>query len=238
MSAVPSIAADRKAELRVFSKSVGIRFKSPGLLNLSLTHRSVSNEVSTPNNERLEFLGDAILGAVTASILYQNLGEKNEGELAKIKSVVVSEDTLAGIALELSLDKVLVLGKGEELTGGRTKKAILADALEALIGALYLDGGFGAAFGFVAPRVESEITRVLEQGRSSDYKSLLQELCQRRYKNCPRYTLIKRTGPEHDRRFWIEVSVNGTSYGPCTGRSKKSAEQEAAALAFAAINGR
>ncbi|MDR1389253.1 MAG: ribonuclease III [Treponema sp.] len=232
----PPLQTDRKAELRAFSKSIGARFKSLELLNLSLTHRSVSNEAALPNNERLEFLGDAVLGVVAASLLYQKLPDNSEGELAKIKSVVVSEDTLAGIALEKRLDAVLILGKGEERTGGRTKKAILADALEALIGALYLDSGFTAAFAFVAPLVGAEIMRV-EQGGGNDHKSLLQEWCQQRYKKPPLYLTVKRTGPEHDRRFWIEVNVNGSIFGPGTGRSKKSAEQEAARIACDALIG-
>jgi ribonuclease-3 len=245
---VPVPGAERKKELRLFSKSAGIRFKSLELLNLSLVHRSVTNEdkpakPGTPqrsptgrcNNERLEFLGDAVLGVITASLLYDTFPEKSEGELAKIKSVVVSEEILSGIALELRLDNLLILGKGEEQTGGRTKKAILADALEALIGALYLDSGFNAAEDFVSARIEPEIKRVLEKPVSQEYKSLLQELSQRKFKSYPVYKLIKRTGPEHERLFWIEVTVNDKSYGPCTGHSKKAAEQEAARLAYDAI---
>ncbi|GHV84679.1 ribonuclease 3 [Spirochaetia bacterium] len=206
-------------------------------MNLSLTHRSVTNETSQLprdrlNNERLEFLGDAILGAVTAAALYERFPGKNEGELAKIKSVVVSEEILSGLALELALDTLIVLGKGEEQTGGRAKKAILADALEALIGALYLDSGFKAAADFTAPRINAEIDRVLENRVTQDYKSLLQELSQRLFKTYPVYKLVKRTGPEHERLFWMEVTVNGKSYGPATGRNKKTAEQEAARLAL------
>ncbi|MDR1144015.1 MAG: ribonuclease III, partial [Spirochaetaceae bacterium] len=223
---LPAPGAERKKELRSFCRSAGIRFKSLELLNLSLTHRSVTNESKAlsragpvrANNERLEFLGDAVLGAVAVSLLYQRFPEKNEGELAKIKSVVVSEEILSGMALELGLDTALLLGKGEEQTGGRTKKAILADALEALIGALYLDSGFRAARDFAAPRINPEIDRVLDKKAAQDNKSRLQELSQRLYKAYPVYRLVKRTGPEHERLFWVEVTVNGTSYGPCTGR--------------------
>jgi ribonuclease-3 len=242
---IPALGAERKKELRLFSKFAGIRFKSLELLNLSLTHRSVTNEdksaklgagqhspIGRYNNERLEFLGDAVLGMITVSLLYDRFPEKSEGELAKIKSVVVSEEILSGIALELRLDSLLILGKGEEQTGGRTKKAILADALEALIGALYLDSGFNAAVDFVSARIDPEIKRVLEKPVSQEYKSLLQELSQHKFKSYPVYKLIKRTGPEHERLFWIEVVVNGKSYGPCTGHSKKTAEQEAAKLAY------
>jgi ribonuclease-3 len=239
---------ERKRELQHFSKFAGVRFKSIELLNLSLTHRSAANElllrssrgqgvpVDRLNNERLEFLGDAVLGAITAALLYRRFPEKAEGELAKIKSVVVSEEILSGLALELCLDTNLILGKGEEQTGGRAKKAILADAMEALIGALYLDSGFKMAEDFVLPRIDREIDRVLEKRVHQDYKSLLQELSQRLYKAYPVYKLVKRTGPEHERLFWIEVFVNGKSYGPCTGRNKKTAEQEAARLAWEALN--
>jgi ribonuclease-3 len=206
------------------------------LLDLSLTHRSVSNESGNKaNNERLEFLGDAVLGAVTAALLYEELEEKAEGALAKVKSVVVSEDILAGIARELQIDSVLLLGRGEELSGGREKKAILADAMEALIGALYLDSGYTTAFGFVSRCIGPEIKRVLNNRHHQDYKSLLQELSQREYRNYPVYQLIKRSGPDHARIFWVAVSVNGQTFGPGTGKNKKSAEQEAAKLAYESL---
>jgi ribonuclease-3 len=235
--AFPEIGPERKKELAAFQKTAGVRFKSLELLNLSFIHRSVSNEAGHRyNNERLEFLGDAILGAVTATLLYEQFAEKNEGGLAKIKSVVVSEDILSGIARELQIDILLVLGRGEELSGGRTKKAILADAMEALIGALYLDSGYKAAFAFVSRRIGSEISRVLDNRHHQDYKSLLQEFTQRLYRTYPVYRLLKRSGPEHARYFRMEVIVNGKPFGPGTGKSKKSAEQEAARIAYEALN--
>lgn len=196
-------------------------------------HRSVSNEMGTKaNNERLEFLGDSILGAVCATLLYQNYSDKNEGDLAKIKAVVVSEDILSGIAVNLQIDKMLLLGKGEELSGGRTKKAILADALEAVIGALYIDSGYKAAFDFVSRCIIPEISRVTGENYHRDYKSLLQEYCQQNFRCYPEYHMVKKTGPEHERTFWMEVRVNGKAYGTGTGRNKKSAEQEAAKMAY------
>jgi ribonuclease-3 len=228
-----SLDPERKKSLRVFLKSVRIKFKHVELLHQAFIHRSAVNEAGFKcNNERLEFLGDSVLGVIAASLLYCRLPDKNEGDLAKIKSVVVSEEILSGLALELGIDRLLVLGKGEERTGGRGKKAILADALEALIGAIYLDGGFPAARDFVSARIDPEISRVLENGSPQDYKSLLQEYTQRLYKTCPVYRLVKLTGPEHNKLFFIEVTINGASYGPCTGRNKKSAEQEAAKLAW------
>ncbi|MCL1929457.1 MAG: ribonuclease III [Treponema sp.] len=230
------LGAERKRELRFFCKSSELKFKNLELLDLSLTHRSVLNErPEGSNNERLEFLGDSVLGLICVSLLYRRFQNKTEGELAKIKSVVVSEDILSGLALELAVDTVLVLGKGEEQTGGRTKKTILADALEALLGALYLDSGFKTVEDFIAPRINREIDRVLEKKGKEDYKSELQELSQRLFKNYPAYRLVKRSGPEHERLFWMEVTVNGKSYGPCLGRNKKTAEQEAAHLALEAL---
>ncbi|MCL2442520.1 MAG: ribonuclease III [Treponema sp.] len=206
-------------------------------------HRSVSNEASQQNgsgkvnNERLEFLGDSILGAVCATLLYQNYKEKNEGELAKIKAVVVSEDVLSGIAQKFKIDTMLLLGKGEEKTSGRTKKAILADAMEALIGALYIDSGYKNAFDFVRRCIMPEIDKATGENYHKDYKSILQEYCQRQFRCYPEYVMIKRTGPEHDRTFWMEVRIGDTVYGKGTGRNKKSAEQDAAMEAWGAIGG-
>jgi len=200
-------------------------------------HRSLSNEMplqngSKLNNERLEFLGDSILGAVCADLLYQNFKEKSEGEIAKIKAVVVSEDVLSVIALNLQIDKMLLLGKGEEMSGGRTKKAILADAMEALIGALYLDSGYKTIFNFVSRCILPEINKVTGDNFHKDYKSILQEYCQQQYRCYPEYIMIKRTGPEHDRTFWMEVRIGENICGTGKGRNKKSAEQEAAKAAW------
>jgi ribonuclease-3 len=243
----PEINAERKNRLRSFCRNAGIKFKNIRLLNLALMHRSVTNETyiegvhidgGKANNERLEFLGDAILGAVTAALLYRYYDEKSEGDLAKIKGVVVSEDILCGIARELQIDGVMVLGKGEELSGGRTKNALLADAMEAVIGALYLDGGYKAVFPFVERCVMPEIKRVAEHGYHRDYKSLLQEFTQHKWKVYPVYRCTDSGGAEHQKTFWVKVSVLGKNYGPCIGRNKKSAEQEAARKAYEALAGK
>jgi len=234
--ALTVIGSERKKQLSAFQKTAGFKFKNLELLNLAFVHRSVSNETGCRlNNERLEFLGDSILGAVCATLLYQDYSDKAEGELAKIKSVAVSEEVLSSIARVLQLDTMLLLGKGEELSGGRTKQAILADTLEALIGALYLDSGYKAAFTFISQCLVPEIDRVIEKDYHRDYKSLLQEICQRNYHAYPQYRLVKRSGPDHEHLFWMEVSVNGSAYGPGVGRSKKSAEQEAARMAYQAV---
>jgi len=231
-----AIEPERKKQLAAFQKTAGFRFKSLELLNLSFIHRSVSNETGCRlNNERLEFLGDSILGAACATLLYQKYPEKPEGELAKIKSVTVSEDVLSAVARLLQIDTMLLLGRGEELSGGRGKKAILADTLEALIAALYLDCGYRAAFDFISRIFSPEIDRITENDYHRDYKSLLQELCQHHYHSYPQYRMVKRSGPEHERIFWMEVNVDGTVYGPGTGRNKKSAEQEAARMALQAL---
>jgi ribonuclease-3 len=246
LSSLPAhpAGAARKKVLAAFLKTAGIRFKSMELLNLSFMHRSISNELDRKvNNERLEFLGDSILGAVTATLLYKRLSDRPEGDLAKIKSVVVSEDILSGVARELQIDSLLILGKGEENSGGRSKNAILADALEALIGALYLDSGYKAAYNFVVSFMDTEISRVLDNRHHQDYKSLLQELCQRLYHSYPVYRLLKRSGPDHARLFWMEVAIStgspagttGNTYGPGAGRNKNTAEQEAAKIAYEAL---
>jgi len=224
-------------KLAAFQKAAGFKFKNVSLLELSFMHRSVSNETGIrTNNERLEFLGDSILGAVCATLLYQSFKDKAEGDLAKIKSVIVSEDTLSEIASGLHIDKMLLLGKGEEISGGRNKKTILADAMEALIGALYLDCGYKAAFDFVVSCIKPEIKKVTGQNYHKDYKSILQEYCQRQFHCYPEYRLAKRSGPEHERIFWMEVRIEETIYGMGQGRNKKSAEQEAARIAWEEIS--
>jgi ribonuclease-3 len=238
-----AVSPERKKELAAFCKNAAIKFKNLALLNLAFTHRSLANEfppvssadgseVPRPDNERLEFLGDAVLGVVTATVLYRDYGEKVEGELAKIKSVVVSEDILCGIARELEVDRLILLGRGEERSGGRAKNAILADAMEALFGALYLDGGYKTVFAFVERCITPEIRRVVERGYHRDYKSLLQELSQHHWKTYPLYQCTRRDGPGHEQIFWVEVRVNQKVYGPCPGKNKKTAEQEAARRAW------
>lgn len=230
---------ERKAELCEFQRVAGIKFKNLDLLDLAFHHRSFSNESQQHvrlNNERLEFLGDAVLGMATASHLYESMEDKPEGDLAKTKAVVVSEPVLSEIALHLGIDKCLVLGKGEEQSGGRKKKAILADAMEAVIGAYYLDSGFRAAEEFVLRYIEPEIEKALDNKHIRDYKTLLQEYFQKKYKICPVYELVKKTGPEHDRTFWTNVILNDVTFGPATGKNKKEAEQAAAKLAWERIN--
>lgn len=226
-------------ELLSFCKKVHITFNDLELLDLAFHHRSITNELKhIKNNERLEFLGDSILGMVTASYLYTNL-ENAEGDLSKIKSAVVSEKALAPVALDFGLDKLLILGKGEDLTGGRTKPAILADCMEAIIGAYYLDAGYKAAEKYVLNFIKPAVSKVLSQGITEgikDYKSELQEKYQKLYKKTPVYELISKTGPDHDQIFTVQVHLGDKIYGPAKDKSKKAAEQLAAKIALEKLN--
>ncbi|WP_407428905.1 ribonuclease III [Treponema sp.] len=230
-----NLSSQRIKELTSFCKNISIKFSNLNLLELAFTHRSVSNESSGKkhvNNERLEFLGDSVLGMATAAYLYEHLRDNPEGDLAKIKSNVVSEQSLAPIALRIGIDKMLVLGKGEELSGGRHKRAILADAVEAVIGAYYLDSGYNSAEKLVLDFMIPEIEKVLTNKGTKDFKTLLQEAHQKKYKTCPVYELVKETGPDHERVFWVSVHLKNAVYGPECGKSKKEAEQNVAEKAW------
>lgn len=222
-----SLSKERIKNLNEFCHRVNIKFKDVDLLNQAFNHRSVTNEKkSEGNNERLEFLGDSVLGMVTSSYLYNTL-DNPEGELAKIKSAVVSEKALAPIAIKLGIDKLIVLGHGEELSGGRTKPAILADCMEAIIGAYYLDSGYRNAEQYVLSFIKPEIENVLKFGMK-DFKTLLQEKFQKISKSFPVYELIKSYGPDHDQTFEVVVHLGDKTYGPKSGKSKKEAEQNVA----------
>jgi len=229
-----ALSTERKKELQLFEKHARIRFRKLEFLNHAFTHRSFAHEAGEngENNERLEFLGDSVLGLVVAQYLYETLPDQPEGELARIKSFVVSEASLSEIARGLRVDNFILIGKGEEYSGGRSKKTILADCLEAIIGAYYLDSGFPAAERFVHAMLIPEINKVLENRHAKDYKTLLQEFVQKRMKTYPRYRVVQKTGPDHDKTFWIEVHVGERSFGAGKGKNKKEAEQEAARLAY------
>lgn len=230
---------ERKRQLEEFCRNLDLHFKNLNMLDLAFHHRSFSNENEDHrlyNNERLEFLGDSVLGLATAAFLYEDMMDNPEGDLARIKSTVVSEQSLAPIAKEkMHVDRYLVLGKGEEKTGGREKKAILADAVEAVIGALYLDSGYKVAEKFVRDIIVPEIRKVQNFEGVKDFKTILQEYYQRKYKICPRYELIKSTGPDHDKTFYMSVRLGNVSYGPAEGKTKKAAEQTVAKLACDAL---
>ncbi|MBB5225177.1 ribonuclease III [Treponema ruminis] len=234
-----NLSPKRIQELTAFTKNISIKFSNINLLELAFTHRSVANEKGQKhyNNERLEFLGDSVLGMATAAYLYEHFMDNPEGDLAKIKSSVVSEQSLAPIALKIGIDKMLILGKGEEMSGGRQKKAILADAVEAVIGAYYLDAGYKAAEKLVLSFMIPAIDNYVSDRGSKDYKTLLQEAHQKKYKSCPNYELVKETGPDHERTFWVTVHLKNASYGPESGKSKKEAEQNVAKKAWQEVFG-
>ena len=235
-----NLSPQRTKELAAFAKNISIKFSNLDLLELAFTHRSCLQDGKPnhhENNERLEFLGDSVLGMATAAYLYEHLMDNPEGDLAKIKSAVVSEQSLAPIALRIGIDKMLLLGKGEEMTGGRHKRAILADAVEAVIGAYYLDAGYKAAEKLVLEFMIPEIEKTLSNEGTGDYKSMLQEAHQKKYKSCPRYELVKVSGPDHERTFWVKVHLKNATYGPESGKNKKEAEQNVAKKVWMELGG-
>ena len=219
------------------------RFRDPGLLEHALTHRSsVHEDVSGGvfDNESLEFLGDAVLGFVIADLLFREFPQHNEGQKSKLKAWLVSENSLAQIASDLGLGEFLILGRGEEKSGGRRKQALVADSFEALLAAIYLDGGIEAAREFInrrfRPLLDEARHSADEASYTSDYKSALQERLQSEERGLPEYRLIGETGPAHRKRFEVEVWVDGAPVARAEGRSKKRAEQEAARLALEQLN--
>lgn len=211
---------------------LGHHFADPGLLRLALTHRSwCAEHPAEPSNERLEFLGDAVVGLAVTGHIYQRYPELSEGELAKVRASVVNTTSLATVGAELGLGPALRLGRGEDHSGGRSKESILADAFEAVLGAVLLDAGWDVARDLVVSLLEAEIEESSDRPGGSDYKTLLQELSARLGRGAPAY-LIDGSGPDHDRRFLATVVVDGERLGRGSGTSKKRAEQDAARAAW------
>ena len=223
-------------EFETLQTAVGYRFRDRGLLEHAMTHTSRANEdVSggVVDNESLEFLGDAVLGFIVADLLFREFPECDEGEKSKMKAMLVSTTTLARVAERLQLGDHLLLGRGEEKTGGRRKQALLADGCEALIAAIYLDGGIEQARAFVVHELAGSIDDMRRDGvTGQDYKSALQELVQAGNRPLPEYRVVGTLGPDHQKRFDVEVVVAGEALARATGSSKKEAEQEAARLAL------
>lgn len=218
---------------------IAYRFRDRGLLEHALTHKSRAAEDATggvADNESLEFLGDAVLGLVVADTLFHQYPNYSEGQKSKVKAAVVSTQSLARQAEHIRLGDHLILGRGEEKTGGRFKQALLADAYEALIAAIYLDGGLDAAADFLRRELKEAIDAGIAQTFAPDYKSALQERLQALGKPLPEYRLSGSEGPDHRKTFSIEVLVHGEVLGAATGRAKKEAEQEAARLALARLD--
>ena len=217
-------------------KAIGYQFRNITLLQNALSHSSYANERwhdSLKSNERLEFLGDSVLGMVVAEHLYRTFPNRPEGELTRMRADMVCERTLAKVANTLSLGAHLLLGKGEEQGGGRSRESILADAVESVIAACYLDGGMTAAVQFIQKfiLVNVPVTKL----HNADYKTALQELVQQKKNQVLSYTLVGESGPDHDKQFRVELTLNGEVVGMGIGSSKKRAEQAAAQKALEAL---
>ncbi len=222
------------------------RFAHPELLQRALTHSSLAHEREAgepqrEDNETLEFLGDAVVGMVAAEHVYRRYPELSEGDLTRLRGALVSRRHLADVAAEMDLGRFLLLGRGEERSGGRTKMALLANAMEAVIGAIYLDAGLEAARALIDARVITpSVSDLREQlsarGGMGDYKSVLQELLQAGKRGQPEYRITAESGPDHRKRFYVEVRVGGAALAEGEGRTRKYAEQDAAQRAIGKLN--
>jgi len=215
-------------KLKEFQKNIGYQFKQEMLLRQALTHSSYAHEKNLKermDNERLEFLGDAVLEVVSSEFLYKNHPEMNEGQMTKLRASLVCEQSLAACARQLELGRFLLLGNGEDLTGGRERDSILSDAWEAVIGAMYLDGGFTSAKEFILKYV---LTDIEHKKLFYDSKTMLQELIQNKYKQTLHYVLLSEDGPDHNKIFTVQAYMDETPLMTGKGRTKKAAEQNAA----------
>ncbi len=212
-----------------FEKIINYKYKNTDILKKAFTHSSYAYENKLEqNNERLEFLGDAVLELVISNYLFNLYNQSSEGDLTKLRASVVCEPTLAANARELKMGKFLLLGKGEEQTGGRERDSILADTFEAIIGSIYIDGGFESAEKFILENLADDISRMKNSYMAIDFKTNLQEHYQKFSKEPLRYNIISEEGPDHDKRFTARLSHKNTVLGIGKGKSKKEAEQNAA----------
>ena len=217
--------------------AIGYRFRNIQLLQNALTHSSYANERwhnSLLSNERLEFLGDSVLGMLVAEYLFKTFPDRPEGELTRMRADMVCEKTLAAAANRIGLGSHLLLGHGEEQGGGRARESILADAMESVIAACFLDGGLDAALKFVQKFILVNVP--LTRMHNVDYKTALQERVQQKKNQVITYRLVAESGPDHDKQFTVELSINGTVVGQGIGSSKKRAEQDAARVALEKFN--
>jgi ribonuclease-3 len=223
------------AELAALQKKLRIRFRNKALLEQALVHSSYTNEnpgLASGDNERLEFLGDAIIGLIIAEELYKRFPQFSEGEMTRVRSSLVSQDALCRLAKTIKLGDYLYLGRGEEGSGGRSKPANLSGALEALTAAIFLDRGIAVTRKFVLRLMSKKMGKTLRGGVEADYKTKLQETLQAKRQLRPKYRVIEAVGPAHDRRFTVEVMIGDSIMGQGSGKSKKSAETEAARIAL------
>lgn len=222
---------NRNRDVSELIKKIGYEFKNEEYLHEALTHRSYANEIEKGrrfNNEKLEFLGDAILNLITTEYIYDLYEKKTEGELAKLKSQIISEPVFSTIASELELGEYLYLSNGEVMSGGRHRRSILGDAFEALIGAIFKDSDYYTAKNIALKFLLGKINKLEEIEGTGDYKTILQEFVQGKYKKMPEYKLLRTKGPDHNKVFEICVRWNDKIYGIGTGKSKKEAEKHAA----------
>jgi ribonuclease III len=226
---------DRIQSLKELETSIGYGFNDLGLLDNALTHRSFVNEnvvLPCKDNERLEFLGDAVLELTISAMLMKKFPDSTEGELSKLRASVVNEQPLAKLARLFRIGEFLRLGKGEEASGGRTKPSLLANAFESVVAAMFLDGGFDRTSAFI----EGLFEPLIEAGGASsvytDYKTAAQEICQNLFRALPRYLLLSETGPDHEKRFETSLVIGERVIATGTGKSKKEAEQKAAKMAL------
>jgi len=218
-----------------FEGKIKYTFKNKALLTEALTHSSFTSAKTRISNERLEFLGDSVLSLIVSEYLFGQLTETPEGQLTKLRAGIVCEQSLYGFANEISLGAELYLGKGEEQNGGRQRKSILADAFEALIAAIFLDGGLEEARKFLLPFLPSKEKLTCGKPLLRDFKTVLQEIIQQNPDEKPNYTLDSESGEAHNKTFTASVFLNGKKLGTGTGRSKKEAEQNAAGAAIKAL---
>lgn len=218
-------------DIPTLEKKIGYTFKKKAIIKEAITHKSFAHEnpkEATSFNERLEFLGDTVLSLTISEYLFRAYPNLSEAELSRLRAYAVKESTLAKVAEGLNLGRYLLLGKGEELTGGRKKPSILANTFEALIGAIYIDGGLKKVSDFILKNLRSRVDETIKREVIFDYKSKLQEVSQERFGVLPRYVIHRETGPEHDKTFEVKVYIKDEVYGTGKGKSKKTAQQLAA----------
>ncbi|MBI5701109.1 ribonuclease III [Candidatus Saganbacteria bacterium] len=225
----------RDKELAELEKKLGISFLNKQLLNQSLTHASFAHEEKIPDNERLEFLGDAVIKLVISEYIYNKFPSRPEGDLTKIRATVISDETLAREANTVKLGEYLLLSENEKKTGGDRRKSNVANAFESLVGAIYLDAGLGKVRDFLLDFLRAEIDKVSREGYIKDYKSALQEFVQKKKWLLPQYKVLKELGPRHEKLFVIGVKIKGKIMGEGRGMNKKEAEQKAAEEALKAL---
>ena len=232
------MSKNREDELNSLEDLLEYTFKNKFLLNKALTHKSYVNEKNPglKNNERLEFLGDSVLDLIVSNYLVANHLDLNEGTLSKIRAAVVNESCLAKLARSLDLGRYLLLGKGEQLSGGRDKPSLLANTFEAVAGAIYLDSHFETACQVLLPAIEDEIKKYVEKPQFRDFKSELQEWTQNKFDSTPNYQVTQESGPDHEKRFEVAVLIQNKTFGTGSGRSKKEAEQASAKMALGKIS--